>query len=101
MKHESSPRGVLLSLVAAALVVALAPAAHAQTADSRSDSGSSAKRDFGGTWDRAPPPRPAGGAAQRPAESGVSPALPGGSGSGVAGSTPSNGAPPAATPAPP
>jgi hypothetical protein len=105
MKHESSPPGVLLSLVAAALVVALAPAAHAQTADrSRSDSGTPDKRDFGGTWDRAPAPRPAGaaaGAAQRPAESGVSPALPAGSGSGVPGSTPSNGAPPPATPPPP
>ena len=92
-----APRGAarLLAVLAA---VALAPAAYSQTDRSRSDSGVPASRDFGGTWDRAAAPRPAGAAA---AETGVSPALPAGSGSGVPGSTPSNGAPPAAAAAPP
>jgi hypothetical protein len=89
-----------LPLLLARLVVGLAPAAHAPSDRSRSDSGTPASRDFGGTWDRAAPPRPAGPApgAAAAQETGVSPAL---SGSGVPGARSSNGAPPPAVPTPP
>jgi len=89
-----------LTLLAASLTVALAPAAHSQSVDrTRSDSGTPASRDFGGTWDRAAPPRPTGAApTPTPQETGVSPAL---GGSGVPGARPSNGAAPPAVPTPP
>jgi hypothetical protein len=88
--------GVIVALSATAL---LAPIVQAQSDRSRSDGGTPASRDFGGTWDRAPAARPAGATPQpAPAETGVSPAL---SGSGVPGAQPSNGAGPAPAPAPP
>jgi hypothetical protein len=102
MRKESSAArgvrrvgGVIVALSATAL---LAPIAQAQSDRSRSDGSTPASRDFGGTWDRAAAPRPANSSAQRPAETGVSPAL---SGSGVPGAQPSNGAPPVQAPAPP
>jgi hypothetical protein len=100
MRHESFARPHVArraceSLVVLSAALLLASAAHAQSDRSRSDSGTPAARDFGGTWDRAAAPRPAADG-QRPVETGVSPAITGGS--GVPGAQPSNGAPPAAVP---
>ncbi|HEX5045589.1 MAG TPA: hypothetical protein VFX89_00580 [Gammaproteobacteria bacterium] len=97
VEFSAAPR-LALGLIALVAAAALAPAAHSQTDRSRSDSGTPASRDFGGTWDRAAPARPAGGAPAAARETGVSPAL---GGSGVPGAQPSNGAPPPAVPTPP
>ena len=84
-------------LAVAVSLTAFAPVGHAQVIErSRSDTGTSGKRDFGGTWDRYVPPVPAAAAAPT-----APPGADGVTGSGVPGAQPPGGGPLGGVPAAP